>query len=199
MNRMEIFLQRVKRIANYIFLFFCFSCGAQSDIERKEDLVYSVIDKHYNLRDLEPNAKFLYHKTISPKEESPLAWVNEIRLAEFLMDSVFTKNCRIIETIFLPAEIEDINSQFSNLESQVLKDEKLSASVLNTKFLNQETYVNAPAEANRKISYPIIIKTDQSIYSLFVEDAHNEGGRLFIYELQGVEWKVICMDSLWLI
>lgn len=195
---MKTFFPRLM-VVKLLILFFCFSCVAQRDLKKEEVMVYSLIDQHYNLKDGDPNAKFLYYKTISPEEYSTLNWAKEISLSQFLLDSVFIRNCRIIETIFLPEEIENINSQFSNLESQVLKDEKLSASVLNTKFLNQETYVNAPAEANKKISYPVIIKTNQSVYGLFVEDAHNEGGRLFIYELQGKEWKVICMDSLWLI
>ena len=197
MNRIKI----ISRLSIVIILIFSFSlsCIAQRDMLNDEAMVYSLIDHHYNLKESDPNSKFLYYKTLSPAEKSPLSWAKETGLSEFLMDSVFIKNCRIVETIFSPAELENINSQFSNLESQVLKDEKLSASVLNTKFLRQENYIKVPGEANRKISYPLIIKTDRSVYGLFVEDAHNDGGRFFIYKLQGDVWKVICMDSLWLI
>src|SRR5690606_12226428 len=155
MNRMEVFLPRVM-IVNLFLMFLCFSCAAQSRLQKEEEIVYSLIDQHYNLKDGDPNAKFLYYKTISPKEYSTLNWAREISLSQFLLDSVFIRNCRIIETIFLPEEIEEINNQFSNLESKLLKDEKLAAAVINNKFLNHETYVNAPAEANKKISYPVI-------------------------------------------
>ena len=195
---MEVILPRVM-IVNLFLILFCFSCAAQQDINGEEDIVYSLIDQHYNIKNSYSKRKFLYYKTISLEDYSPLSLAKEMGLSEFLMDSIFIRNCRIIETIFLPSQIEEINNKFSNLESKVLKEEKLAASILNNKFLNQETYVKAPEEANRKISYPIIIKINQSIYSLFVEDAHNEGGRLFIYELEGQKWKVICVDSLWLI
>src|SRR5690606_22399622 len=130
MNRMEVILPRVM-IVNLFLILFCFSCAAQQDINGEEDIVYSLIDQHYNIKNSYSKRKFLYYKTISLEDYSPLSLAKEIGLSEFLMDSIFIRNCRIIETIFLPSQIEEINNKFSNLESKVLKEEKLAASILN--------------------------------------------------------------------
>lgn len=116
-----------------------------------------------------------------------------------MSDSVFIKECSKI-LIFLDDDVKDeLNVRFANLESTVFDENKFSKNILNRKYLQQETYNKVPDAANRKLSYPIILRGESRTYGVFVEDAHNEGGNLYFYEFKNNEWQLVCKDSLWLV
>lgn len=182
-----------------LLLFFFTSCAAQKNSLASEEIRYSLIEHHYKLNGREDLSQFLYYKTLPIKGNPQFNWATDMGLSEFLNDPFFKKNCNKIQNIFNSNQIEKLDNAFSNLESFILDEKKLSKTILSQHFLQHETYIEVPDKANRKISYPIIITGKNSKYAIFVEDAHNEGGNLYIYEFKKNEWKLICKDSLWLV
>lgn len=179
-------------------LIFC-SCAAQNIDKKEEDRIYTLIDTYYNLTDITEPVEFLYYKTISISENSQFSWTSEKKLSEILKDEVFVKNCKILLEFLSPTQISHLDERFLGLKSITLQEDKLSAPVLNTNFLQKETYENVPDAANKKISYPIIVQGKDHIYGIFVEDAHNAGGTLYIYELRQDSWHLFCKDMLWVV
>lgn len=182
-----------------LFFFLFASCSAQKKVMLEEEKIYSLIEFHYNLNQIENPAKFLYFESLSIKESPNFHWTKELKLSKFLSDSVFIKECSKI-LIFLDDDVKDeLNVRFANLESTVFDENKFSKNILNRKYLQQETYNKVPDAANRKLSYPIILRGESRTYGVFVEDAHNEGGNLYFYEFKNNEWQLVCKDSLWLV
>ncbi|UJH90456.1 hypothetical protein LZ575_16770 [Antarcticibacterium sp. 1MA-6-2] len=199
MNKMEV-KTLVARNSNRFFLlsFFLFaSCAAQKKQTFKEEKIYSLLEHHYALGEIEDSGKFLYNQTISIKDNPNFEWTKQVTLSEFLNDSIFEKKCQEIQKLLDNEEQEELNNRFASLESKRLDENKFSKNVLNRKFLLHETYEKAPNAASRKVSYPIIFTAKNHICGLFVEDAHNEGGNLYFYKLEDNEWKLVCKDSLW--
>lgn len=197
---MEIRTLRGKIACKLMIIFLiCTSCSAQKDSHSGEEIIYSLIEHHFKIIGREDFPQFLYYKTLPIKANSRFQFIIENELSGFLNDSIFKKNCNKIQTIFNSDQIEKMNLVFSNLESVILDEKKLSKPILNKLFLQNETYNEAPAKANRKISYPILIKGNESTYAIFIEDAHNEGGNLYLYELKDNSWNLICKDSMWLV
>lgn len=184
----------------FILFFFVFaSCAAQRRPISEEETIYSLLNHHYNLNQLENPGKFLYFETLSIKENPKFNWTKEVTLSKFLNDSIFKKECREIQKLLNNDEIKYLNEQFACLESNVLEKDKFCKNVLNRKFIQHETYTKTPNAANRRVSFPIILSGENYIYGFFVEDAHNAGGNLYFYEFKENEWKLICKDSLWLV
>lgn len=184
----------------FVFILFFFtSCAAQKDSLHGEEIMYSLIEHHYNLAKIEDPTQFLYYKTLPTKGNPQFNWTENMKLSEFLNDPVFKKDCNIIQTTFNSDQIKNLNKEFSNLKSSILDENQLSKAILNRRFLNQETYNKTPDAANKKISLPILIRGNGRIYAIFVEDAHNAGGNLYVYELWENQWKLVCKDSLWLV
>lgn len=198
---MEIWNLALRSAKTQLILFFFLfaSCAAQKKQISEKEIIYSLLEHHYDLDQIENPEKFLYFETLSIKENPNFSWSKEATLTEFLNDSIFKKECGKIQKFLDNEEQEELNNRFAKLESTILDKEKLSKNVLNRKFLLHETYTKAPDAANRKVSYPIIFTAKNHIYGLFVEDAHNEGGNLYFYEFNDNEWKLVCKDSLWLV
>ena len=190
---------RITKTYFLMLIIFSTTCKGQENLISKEEKVYSLIKEHYEIDQMEDPNRFFYFKTLSIKDSPNLDWLQEISLSEFLNDSLFKKKCNKISELLDSGQTKVLNSQFSNLSTIVLNKKKLPKDVLGMEFLDKETYNNVPDAANRRISYPIILNGINGTYGIFVEDAHNEGGNLYIYELKENRWQLLCKDFLWLV
>lgn len=190
---------RITKAYFLMLIIFSTSCKGQENLNTQEGNVYSLIKQHYEIDQMKDPNRFLYYKTLSIKTSSNLKWLKKTTLSEFLNDSLFEKRCNIIRELLDHSQTKSLDNQFSSLSTMVLNKNRLPKNVLNKEFLDAETYNKVPDAANRRISYPIILNGKNSTYGIFVEDAHNEGGNLYIYELKGNKWQLLCKDFLWLV
>lgn len=196
----------IKRFSCFIFIIFIFNSCAIAQVlskEEKEQLGYSVINYHYtnyelglskDKKKIYGNLKnLLYYKTSNPYND--FTTNNMIKEGFYETISYLHGDALIpskeLDALFSESEKTRINQEFSNLNREInLNEKKLRANLL---FYDENIYTNKSYETNfvEKITFPIFINSNKSIYSFFVAHlSNNSGGAVFIYKKEGDNWKL---------